>query len=45
MVFGRTCLTDGSIAYMRTSRISVVPAVAAAVRAVGIDGADHHLDG
>ena len=45
MVFGRICLADGSIAFMRTGRLSVVPALAAAVRAVGLDSADHHLDG
>src|SRR5438309_10956026 len=44
MVFGRICLADGSIAFMRTGRLSVVPALAPAVRAVGLDGADHHLD-
>src|SRR5260370_17972025 len=44
MVCGRICLADGSIAFMRTGRLSVVPALAPAVRAVGLDGADHHLD-
>ena len=29
---------------MRTGCLSVVPALAAAVPAVGLDGADHHLD-
>ena len=41
---GRICLAHGSIASLCTGRISVVPALAAAVRAVGLDGADHHLD-
>ena len=45
MVFGRICLADGSIAFMCTCRISMVPALAAAVPAVGLDAADHHLDG
>ena len=45
MVSGRICLADGSIASMCAGRISVVPALAAAVPAVGLDGADHHLDG
>lgn len=45
MVCGRICMAHGSIASMRTGRISVVPSLAAAVRAVGIDAADHHLDG
>ena len=44
MVFGRICLADGGIAFMRTGRLSVVPALAAAIRAVGLDSADHHLD-
>jgi hypothetical protein len=29
---------------MRTGRLYVVPALAAAVHAVGLDAADHHLD-
>jgi hypothetical protein len=37
-------MADGSIASMCTSRISMVPALAAAVHAVGFDAADHHLD-
>ena len=37
-------MADGSIASMRTGCLSVVPSLAAAVRAVGLDGADHHLD-
>lgn len=44
MVFGRVCLANGSIALMRTSRISMVFALAATVRAFGRDAADHHLD-
>ncbi len=44
MVCGRICLADGSIAFMRTGCLSVVPALAAAVRALRLDGADHHLD-
>src|ERR1700686_1014775 len=43
MVCGGICVAHGSIASMRTGRLSVVPALAPAVRAVGIDGADHHL--
>ncbi len=42
---GRICLADGSIASVRTGRISMVPALAAAVPAVGFDAANHHLDG
>ena len=45
VVCGRICVADGSIASVCTGRISVVPALAAAVPAVGLDGADHHLDG
>ncbi len=45
MVCGRICLADGSIASMRTGRVSLVLALAAAVSAVGLDAADHHLDG
>ena len=45
VVSGRICLADGSIASVRTGRISMVPSLAAAVPAVGLDGADHHLDG
>jgi hypothetical protein len=44
MVFGRICMAHGSIASLCTGRISMVPALAAAVPAVGLDGADHHLD-
>ena len=44
IVCRRICLADGSIASMCAGRISLVPALAAAVRAVGLDGADHHLD-
>ena len=40
MVSGRICLADGSIAFMCAGRISLVPALAAAVPAVGLDGAD-----
>ncbi len=42
---GRICVADGSIASMCTGRISVVSALAVAVPAVGLDGADHRLDG
>ena len=45
MVFGRICVAHGSIASLCTGRISLVPSLAAAVRAVGLDSADHHLDG
>ena len=44
MVFGRICLADGGIAFMCTSRISMVPALAAAVPAICLDAADYHLD-
>src|SRR5258708_39704320 len=44
MVCGGICMADGSIACMRTGGLSVVPALAPAVRAVGLDGADHYLD-
>ena len=44
MVFGRIRVADGGIAFMCAGRISMVPAVAAAVHAVGLDAADHHLD-
>ena len=42
---GRICLAHGSVASMRSGDLSVVPAVAFAVRAVGLHPADHHLDG
>src|SRR5208283_5179853 len=35
----------GGFAAMRAGGVSVVSSVAAAVRAVDLDGADHHLDG
>ena len=38
-------MADGGFASMRAGCLSVVPAVAAAVRAVGLDRADHPLDG
>jgi hypothetical protein len=38
-------MAHGSIASMRTGGISVVPSLAAAVPAVTLDAADHHLDG
>ena len=44
MVIGRICLADGSIAFMRAGSISMVSALAAAVPAVGLDGAAHRLD-
>ena len=44
MVFGRVCLANGSIAFVCTGCISMVHAVAAAVPAIGLDAADHHLD-
>ena len=37
-------MANGGIARLCAGRVSVVPALAAAVRAVGLDGADHHLD-
>ena len=45
MVSGRIRLADGSITLLCTRRISLVSALAAAVLAVGLDAADHHLDG
>jgi hypothetical protein len=42
--FGRVCMAYGGNASMRTGRISLVSFVASAVRAVGLDGAAHHLD-
>src|SRR5258707_1022718 len=42
--FGRVCLANGSIAFMCAGCISLVPAVAAAVHKVDLDGADHDLD-
>src|SRR6516165_11681595 len=38
-------MADGRVAPMRTGRVSVVFALAVAVRAIGLDTADHHLDG
>ena len=37
-------MAHGSIASVCAGHISMVPALAAAVRAVGLDGADHPLD-
>jgi hypothetical protein len=37
-------MAHGSVTSMRTGRISVVPSLAAAVRAVSLDGADYHMD-
>ena len=44
MVFGRICMAHGSIASMCTGRLSMVPSLAAAVHAIGLDSAAHHLD-
>jgi hypothetical protein len=44
MVSGRISLAHGGVAFMCAGRISLVPALAAAVPAVGLDAADHHLD-
>jgi alpha-1,6-mannosyltransferase len=44
MVFRRICMAHGSIASMRAGRISMVPSLAAAVHAFGLDGADHNMD-
>src|SRR5258708_19176374 len=44
MVCGRICLAHGSITFVCTGRLSLVPALAAAVRAVGFGAAHHHLD-
>src|SRR5258708_121666 len=43
-VFGRVCLANGSIASLCSGRISMVPAVAAAVHKVDLNGAAHDLD-
>ena len=45
IVFGRICLADGGIAFVRTGRVSVVPAMDVAVSSVTLHAADHHLDG
>jgi hypothetical protein len=45
VVFRRFRVADGSIASVRTRRISVVPSLAASVSPVDISPADHHLDG
>ena len=45
MVIGRICLADGSLAVMRTRRISMVYALAVTVPAVDVDTPDHDLDG
>ena len=44
MLCGRIRMAHGGIASMRTGRISVVPSLAVAVRAVGLNGAADHLD-
>src|ERR1700688_4441282 len=44
MVSGHICMAHGSVASVRAGYIPVVPSVAAGVLAVGLDGADHHLD-
>jgi hypothetical protein len=38
-------LADGSIASVRTDRLSLVSSLASAVSEVGLDIADHHMDG
>ena len=38
-------MADGRVAPMRTGRVSVVFALAVAVRAIGLDTPDHRLDG
>jgi hypothetical protein len=45
MVFGRICLADGGIAFVRTGSIPMVPALAATVHTVGLQAAAHRLDG
>ena len=44
VVCGRIRMADGRVASMCAGRVSVVFALAAAVRAIGLDVADHHLD-
>ena len=45
MAVVRICLADGSINSMCTSRVSVVPALAAALPEIDLGAANHHLDG
>ena len=45
MVCRCICLAHGGIASLRTGRVSVVLAVAPALSAIGLDGADYDLDG
>ena len=42
--FGRFCMADRRSTPLFTSYLSVVPSLGAAVPAIGIDRADHHLD-
>jgi hypothetical protein len=44
VVSGRICVAHGSIALLCTGRISMVPPLAAALPAVGLNDAPHHLD-
>src|SRR6266436_4358517 len=37
-------MDDGCIAYVRAGGVPLVPFVVASVRAIGIDGAAHHLE-
>jgi len=45
MAVVRICLADGSINSMCTRRVSVVPALAAALLEIDLGAANHHLDG
>ena len=38
-------MANGSVAFLRTRRVSMVSGMVAAVRAVSLDAANHHLDG
>jgi hypothetical protein len=44
IVTGRICVADGRIASVRAGRISVVPAVDAAVSSLTLHAANHHMD-
>jgi len=45
VVSGPLCLANGSISFVRTRRIAMVSSLSAAISDVGLDAADHHLDG
>jgi hypothetical protein len=41
---GGICLADGSVAFVRTGRISMVSFLDTAISEIGLDATDHHLD-